>query len=150
MLLEVIENENSVLHKKCLQYRFMTQELLDRHLLLERRLENYLHMEDEFMRLKALHSVCLSEEEIEVRVSEAIEKALSNRREKLEERKKELEEASIASVSSKVDSELMLQEVEAQKLKDAIIKMAVASKELSQVSIFIQILIASVVVLQND
>jgi len=135
MTLEVVEKENSVLHKKCLQYRLMTQELLDKYMLLQRRLEALMTIEDELTDLKAIHSTCLSEDQIEQRITDTVEKVLESRKEKLEVEKKSLtkEDSTTFSSSTKLDSEADPQHLEMVKLKDAILKMAIASKELSQV-----------------
>lgn len=75
---KVFEVENSVLHKKCCQFRSMTQELIDRQVLLQEQLESNSEMEKELINLKAEHAVCLSEEDIKKQVADELEKVLGN------------------------------------------------------------------------
>lgn len=76
--MKVLEEENSILHKKSLQYRLMTQELIDRQILLQEQLEYSSELEKEIIDLKAAHKFCPSEEEIQTRVKMELEKYLEN------------------------------------------------------------------------
>lgn len=133
MTVEVIEEENAVLHKKCLQYRMMTRELLDRQLLMERRLESSAEIENELVDLKAKHSVCKTEEEIQTLIEEELEKAVAER--------VGVDGTLLSDAISEAESIIDPKDEEIKTLQDVLIKMAVASKELSQVCSNSQIMI---------
>lgn len=122
MTIEVIEEENTAVHQKCLEYKGIVVKLIDKQLDMDAQLKTFNSVQKELQQLKEVHSFCRSDEEIGVFIAEEVDKLLEK------QRLQELQEEKLSP------QEVEQLQKEVARLHDIIVKLAITAKHLAQVS----------------
>ncbi|CAL8102368.1 unnamed protein product [Orchesella dallaii] len=122
MTVEVIEEENTLVHRKCLEYKEIVMKLIDTQLDIESEMKQMKKYRDELQKLRNIHSQCRSDDEVRDFVGEEIEKLLER------QRMQELQKETLSP------EEVHQLEGEVFKLRDIVVKLAITAKNLAQAS----------------